>query len=126
MSDMILVPVEGTTRGELASLLLAMADEAGIDRREIKRARTGYLVPRALVEGKLVEIEPEEVPVQVAPPASAPVDPPKVEPVRITEADEPDRETVRAWARENGFEVADKGQLKKSVYAAYEAAHKES
>lgn len=34
-----------------------------------------------------------------------------------------DREEVRAWAKANGFTVADKGQLKKSVYDAYLAAH---
>lgn len=38
------------------------------------------------------------------------------------EEPEPDRETIREWARENGHEVADKGRLKQAVIEAYAAA----
>lgn len=31
--------------------------------------------------------------------------------------------TVRAWAKENGFEVSDRGRVPLSVYAAYEKAN---
>lgn len=30
---------------------------------------------------------------------------------------------IRAWARENGFEVSDRGRVRDEVRAAYEAAH---
>lgn len=31
--------------------------------------------------------------------------------------------TVRAWAKENGYEVADRGRVPQAVYAAYEKAN---
>jgi hypothetical protein len=34
-----------------------------------------------------------------------------------------DRETIRAWAKEQGIEVADVGRLSKAVEDAYRAAH---
>ena len=30
---------------------------------------------------------------------------------------------IRAWARENGFEVSDRGRVRDEVRTAYEAAH---
>ena len=35
----------------------------------------------------------------------------------------PDPDLVREWARENGFEVSERGRLKASVVEAYEAAN---
>lgn len=37
--------------------------------------------------------------------------------------EEADRETIRAWAKSQGIEVADKGALKRSVLTAFEIAH---
>ena len=34
-----------------------------------------------------------------------------------------DLAAVRAWARENGFQVSDRGRVSSEVRAAYEAAH---
>ncbi|MDQ1288794.1 MAG: hypothetical protein QG622_2360 [Actinomycetota bacterium] len=34
-----------------------------------------------------------------------------------------DLSDVRAWARENGFQVSDRGRVSSEVRAAYEAAH---
>ena len=54
-------------------------------------------------------------------PDSPPVDEERVQ--TAIDAPEVHRETIRAWAKENGYEVADKGQLKQSVIDAYYAAH---
>ncbi len=40
-------------------------------------------------------------------------------------AEEVDREDIRAWAKEQGFQVAERGALKKAVIEAYHEAHKE-
>lgn len=34
-----------------------------------------------------------------------------------------DLSDVRAWARENGYEVSERGRIKAEIKAAYEAAH---
>lgn len=34
-----------------------------------------------------------------------------------------EREEIRAWARENGYELADYGKIPNSIYRAYRAAH---
>lgn len=36
----------------------------------------------------------------------------------------PDTSAVRAWAREHGFDVADRGRLPAEVRQAYDAAHR--
>lgn len=41
------------------------------------------------------------------------------------DASSPDREKVRAWAKERGLSVADRGALKKSILDAYAEAHLE-
>jgi len=38
-------------------------------------------------------------------------------------AERTDLSDVRAWARENGFQVSDRGRVSGEVRAAYEAAH---
>lgn len=38
-------------------------------------------------------------------------------------AERTDLSEVRAWARENGFQVSDRGRVSSEVRAAYEAAH---
>jgi len=38
-------------------------------------------------------------------------------------AERTDLSDVRAWARENGFQVSDRGRVSSEVRAAYEAAH---
>lgn len=37
----------------------------------------------------------------------------------------PDTETVRAWAKENGIQVSNKGRVANQVYEQYADAHKE-
>ena len=43
----------------------------------------------------------------------------KVRPV----AERVDMSNVRAWARENGYQISDRGRVSSEVRAAYEAAH---
>ena len=43
--------------------------------------------------------------------------------VRRNAADGPSAEEVRAWARENGFEVNDRGRVPREIREAFEAAH---
>lgn len=38
-------------------------------------------------------------------------------------AERVDMSNVRAWARENGFQISDRGRVSSEVRAAYEAAH---
>lgn len=38
-------------------------------------------------------------------------------------AGKPDLGDVRVWARDNGFQVSDRGRVSSQVLAAYEAAH---
>lgn len=64
------------------------------------------------------------------------VDPPQPEPVRrgrgpakmtrtkVT-GDSPEyRAAVRAWGRQNGYELGDRGRIKQEIYDSYEEAHK--
>lgn len=44
-------------------------------------------------------------------------------PARGRGAAKTDSGAVRAWARENGFQVSDRGRVSSEVLAAYEAAH---
>ncbi|MFJ3310513.1 Lsr2 family protein [Streptomyces sp. NPDC086549] len=43
--------------------------------------------------------------------------------VRGDAADGPSAEEVRAWARENGYEVNDRGRVPREIREAFEAAH---
>ncbi|MDT0470230.1 histone-like nucleoid-structuring protein Lsr2 [Streptomyces gibsoniae] len=43
--------------------------------------------------------------------------------VRRGVADGPSAEEVRAWARENGYEVNDRGRVAKELREAFEASH---
>lgn len=131
--------------GETASLLLQMADEMGFDVRSVKTVVGGFEVPDAL-EAALtgVAIAPPETssPVELVPPESwsAPLPAPDVmigpggrvyltpaaQAALEAEAAEPvevGRETIRAWAKENGHDVADIGKLKLAVIEAYHLAH---
>ncbi|MFN8074975.1 MAG: Lsr2 family protein [Kineosporiaceae bacterium] len=44
-------------------------------------------------------------------------------PSRSRGAAKPDLGAVRSWARENGFQVSDRGRVSSEVLSAYEAAH---
>lgn len=43
--------------------------------------------------------------------------------VRMDAANGPSAEEIRAWARENGYEVNDRGRVAKEIRVAFEAAH---
>lgn len=126
--------------GNLASLLLAMNEELGYHVREVVTVPGGFDVPDA-VKAQLEPNFTPEVPA-VAPSAEEKVPPawwsePEPE-VNVTledgkyyadlgtsEPDPIDRELVRAWAKANGLEVADKGRLKQVVIDAYVATQAE-
>lgn len=133
--------------GNLASLLLAVNEELGYHVREVRTVPDGFEVP----EGVKAQLEPDftpEVPT-VAPSAEEKTPPtwwsePEPE-VNVTLEDgkyyapstfeaevenavgtgEARREVVREWAKVNGYTVAEKGQLKQVIYAAYAAAQAE-
>ncbi|MGI8307001.1 histone-like nucleoid-structuring protein Lsr2 [Saccharopolyspora hattusasensis] len=42
----------------------------------------------------------------------------------VPETTPEEREQIRAWAKEQGFEFAERGRIPKSVQAAYDKAHK--
>ena len=42
---------------------------------------------------------------------------------RAASSDKPDLGAVRAWARENGFSISDRGRVSGQVLDAYDAAH---
>lgn len=152
--------------GEVASYLLAIADERGFDRKLIRTTFQGFEVP----EGMLLdnEYEPsvpdgvkdvtadapewflkEDRPVDVVQDADGSIylkedvahalaeefdttvedinkqfDLDELESKDDAEEDhEPDREEIREWAKENGYNPAEKGALKKAVIEAYNEAH---
>lgn len=133
--------------GNLASLLLAVNEELGYHVREVRTVPGGFEVPDAVH----AQLEPDFTPdVPAVAPSGEKLPPPawwsepepevdvtfedgkyyaaptfEAEVEAAVAAGEPDREAVRAWARENGHEVADKGQLKKVIYEAYAAAQGE-
>jgi hypothetical protein len=41
----------------------------------------------------------------------------------VRSSNHPDLAVVRAWARENGYQISDRGRVSGEVLAAYEAAH---
>ncbi len=51
------------------------------------------------------------------------VPPPPVRPNRRSTANAADTAAVRAWARENGYSVNDRGRVAADILEAYEAAH---
>lgn len=135
--------------GETASLLLQMADEMGFDVRSVRTVPGGFEVPDAIaailtgVPQPLPQVQSNE---GRTPPASwaESLPEPGVEIVKgrvvLTEAerarlvdefreikaaspDEVGRETIRAWAKENGFEPAPQGKLKQAVIEAYHLAN---
>lgn len=138
--------------GATASFLLQLADELGIDPRSIRTTRGGFMVPDELliVDGVQILDEPP-VPLLAVPdggPKQSPegwyetelptpdveMDESTGEVFLTTEAFldelkhgtvvvEPDREVVRAWAKDHGLTVADKGALSKAVLSAYAQAH---
>lgn len=102
---MALVECAGSDRRETATLLLAMAREKGMDTRVVRSVYNGYEVPDELlgIEDRAVLSAPEP------------------------EDDEPtENDLIRAWARENGYVVADRGAIKKVVISAYYAAYNET
>lgn len=138
--------------GGTAALLMSLADEHQLDRKSIVRTRGGFSVPHALAalvqdpappiafgeqsapegwyetELPAVDVEFDEVGRVVLTPEGAEaaiangavaVEDPEDDGSRL----ELDREAVRAWAKEQGHSVADRGALKKSVLDAYAEAH---
>lgn len=136
MSEYTLVPAQGSEeRGEVASYLLALADEKGLDRRLIKRARGGYLVPLELLDESEVVVTSfvevakvddgadhvaRERDVDVTTDETGAL---YVELRKEEEAGEVDREVIREWLKANGYEPAEKGALKKAHLEAYHAAN---
>lgn len=136
----------GESQGRTAAWLLATAEEADINIRLIHVTRGGFNVPDQLVpflDGVVAGVAAPLVPDpdKVPPPGwDEPLPVPDVEfapdgRVLLTETAraaleaeggitvEPetvDPETIRAWAVDNGIEVAAKGRLSKAVLAAYE------
>lgn len=134
MADFILVEARWDEKADTAAWLLATADAKGIDRKLIQTRNAGFLVPVELLgdftvtDARLVQPSTIEVTVEreVVEPTMAEV----VETVKEVRRElaagvsvPPDRETVRAWAKAQGLEVADKGRLAASVYEAYQQAH---
>lgn len=136
-------------QGETATLLLAMAQEAGLHPWAVRTVPGGFEVPdsissqleapRLINEGKTppswwseplapvdVEFEPDGTVTLNAEARAAMVDA-IVNPVaRAVQADivqEAPREVMRAWAKANGHDVADQGKLKLAVIEAYYLAH---
>lgn len=151
----VFVPAGPFEQGNVATWLLYSADENDIDRRSIKTTRGGFNIPDELAAaiGIVPEVGPVVVaaaPVPEVPASEEPKTPPpgwedplpapdvefvdgkvylteeaqerEAEPA---EAEQADREDIRAWAKENGYNPAEKGALKKSVLEAYAAAHGE-
>lgn len=115
MTEFILVGASLDEKPDVAAWLLATADAKGVDRKLIQTRNGGFLVPAELLD----EVAPMVTePVAVTPESYDP----GPDNVSATPP-EPDRETVRAWAKAQGIEVAEKGQLRKAVWDAYEAAH---
>lgn len=132
MSDLVLIESFGNDRGHTASWLLALADEARIDRRLIRTHRKGFLVPRALyaviaeptIEGGVSPVEKLADSGNTPEPVEPLVDDLVLEYIPVPEPEpEPDRETVREWAKASGIQVAERGQLKRSLYVQYAEAH---
>lgn len=120
-NDMILVAATWEERSDVASWLLATADTKGVDRKLIQTRNEGFLVPAELLDDAevvKVEVTNEEPLVVTATVTTTPavtLDP------RVSVP--PDREVVRAWAKEQGLQVGDRGQLKKDLIEAYRQAH---
>lgn len=136
---------DGASQGATAAWLLATAEEAGINIRLIHVTRGGFNIPEELVpflDGTRAGVQPPIEPeIDEAPPEAwnEPLPTPAVEftadgRVVLTEEAtaeeiangsvvvEPDPAEVRAWARERGLDVADKGALKRSLVDAFLAA----
>jgi len=131
--------------GTTAALLLQMTKDAGLHVREVRTVRGGFEVPD-VVSSQLVEPSVPAVPAVTSSATSSATGPTKTPPpgwddplppvdvefkpdgrVVLTEAKqaeiaaEPDREEIRAWAKEHGHKVADKGRLPNRVIEAYNA-----
>lgn len=145
----VFVP-NGESQGQTATWLIATANESGVDRRSIETVIGGFLVPDELAAHLNPDLAPSvpviENPVVDLPEVGSEFVPelpvPDVEigadgKVYLTEEAaareqsdgtlvvevEVDREAVRAWAKEQGLNPAEKGALKKEVYASFRAAH---
>lgn len=147
-------PHDTQTYSDTAALLLAMAEEQGLHVRVVQTVLGGFLVPDSISD--LLDVtktppawwsEPLEEPnvifedgkYLVEPGTelgNGPALPEDGKPfydelgeavLAFTEgAASGDREAIRTWAKENGYEVADKGRLKASIVEAFYAAHSES
>lgn len=146
-------PHDTQTYSDTAALLLAMAEEQGLHVRVVQTVLGGFLVPDSisdLIQGPQGEPPAswgaplDEVTVHqdtdgkyyVAPGAEL------IDAVPLPEEDRPffpdgqaeitfteegaargDREAIREWAKQNGYDVADKGRLKATVVDAFYMAH---
>lgn len=149
----VFVP-NGESQGLTATWLLHSADENDIDRRSIKTTRGGFNIPDDLAAaiGYAPKVAESEAPAPPVPAVTLPAaedktppagwDEPQPTPDVVVGSDgkiyltdeaaareaapaEMDREVVRAWAKEQGLNPAQKGALKKSVMDQYAAAHPE-
>lgn len=131
MTQMILVEASTADKPDVAAWLLATADTMGVDRKLIQTRNKGFLVPVELLGDLPVSVTDVDVDTATVT-VSVPMTPaelletkvPELAPrVTIPEV-EPDRETVRAWAKtQPDLDVADKGRISKAVYEAYKLAH---
>lgn len=132
--------------GYTATLLLQMTTDAGYHVREVKTGIGGFWVPDEISDQLCVPVpampavRPTIAPVPppgwdeplptvdvtydatdgnyyVAPEALVEEAPPAPKPTKA-----PDRESIRAWAKENGHDVADFGRLPIAVIEAYNSA----
>lgn len=141
------VPASNDEKGETASYLIALAKEQGYDHKLIRTDNHGFLVPSEWNFGADEIGEQEIVPFIVLENdirADGPESPQRQPDVQVTvdaegnlylasleveaEAEAaivselPYREQVRAWAKENGYEVGERGAIKKDYYTWYEIA----
>lgn len=131
-------PADGPDHAEVAALLVAMAEEAGIHTREIIVTPHGFQVPESLYEqlnptNSVVLSDPRDEG-KTPPPGW---DEPLADDVNIEQLedgkfylieDEPPvvkDSAIREWASDQGIKVAAKGKLAQSVIDAFYAAHSE-
>lgn len=93
-------------RGKFSNAAIVALDEA---------------IAKGVVFDEPVKPEPKAKPVSLAKPAAPKPTPPKVAVITAPKVDV-DPKAVRAWAKQNGHEVGDRGRINASVITAYVAA----
>lgn len=141
---MYFVPATADERADVAAFLIALARENGHDPKKIQSVLgKGFLVefdPSG--QGTVDESEVERFVKSEKAPETKYDSMEKLPKSEVTEDDEgvylkalgkeveeapehehlPYREQVREWAKENGYEVGDRGAIKKTIVADYEKA----